>query len=386
MKKTFCVGLMLISAALLAGCPAKNNPSTPDNGGGGNSGSTPTSTPSPTITPTIVSTSTKTPTSTSTSTPTGTPTATPTSTPIFAVSLTWGSHGSAPGQFIQPQYLTLDQASGVTLWVADFGNNRLQAFDVSGNVVDGVGNTATAGSGNGQFNGPTAAVIKKSSFNSLFVVDSSNNRIEDFCNFCSSSGGTATWAYSGQFGASQGFNLASGIVFDGSTYLYVADTQNSRILIYDYMGNYYTQWTGSGGQAGSQLSNPYDVAIDPTNGNLVVVDGFYNRVEVFSNYATNSSGNFIRKWGKNVGDGTSGSGNGEFNGPSGLDVDSSGNVFVADTNNNRIQKFSQSGSFISAFGSSSQFHQPIDVAVYNSTGQVFVSDYGNNRIVKLTPQ
>ena len=377
-----------------------NNPANPGNGtplptntptlvssGGGTS--TPTGTPTPGSTATATASTTGT--STHTPTPTKTPTATssPTSTPPYAVSFTWGSLGSALGQFNQPQYLTLVQSSGVTLWAADFGNNRLQAFDVSGNYVDGVGNTATAGSGNGQFNGPTAVAFAHTTVNSLYVVDSSNNRIQDFCNFCSLSP-TAAWGYSGQFGATQGFNLASGIVFDGSTYLYVADTLNSRILVYDYLGNYYAQWTGSGGTSGSQLANPYDVAIDPTNGNLVVVDGFYNRVEVFNNYSTNSGGNFIRKWGKNGGDGTSGSGNGEFNGPSGLDVDSSGNVFVADTNNNRIQEFSQTGSFISTYGSvgsgNGQFHQPIDVAVYNATGQIFVSDYGNNRIVKLTPQ
>ena len=75
--------------------------------------------------------------------------------------------------------------------------------------------------------------------------------------------------------------------------------------------------------------------MDNNSGNVYVVEQGNHRIQKFT-----SSGNFILKWGKNGGDGTSGSGDGEFNDPRGVAVDNnSGNVYVADRGNHRIQKF-----------------------------------------------
>lgn len=99
---------------------------------------------------------------------------------------------------------------------------------------------------------------------------------------------------------------------------------------------------------------------------------------------------FSKKWG------TLGSGNGEFKSPEGIAIDSSGRVYVADTGNNRIQQFrlanpcpsgtSQTVSgvcFVRAWGSlgtgNGQFNKPLDVAL-DSSGLVYVADAGNNRI------
>ncbi len=69
-----------------------------------------------------------------------------------------------------------------------------------------------------------------------------------------------------------------------------------------------------------------------------------------------------------------------------MTVDSSGNVYVADYGNNRIQKFDSNGNFITKWGSQGsgdgQFIQLNDVAV-DSSGNVYVADYGNNRIQKF---
>ena len=84
--------------------------------------------------------------------------------------------------------------------------------------------------------------------------------------------------------------------------------------------------------------------------------------------------------------GSSGSGPGEFQGAN-LGVDSAGNVYVADTQNDRVQKFSPAGVFISQFGvtgsGNGQFARPQGVAV-DSAGDVYVSDRSNNRIQKFT--
>jgi len=89
---------------------------------------------------------------------------------------------------------------------------------------------------------------------------------------------------------------------------------------------------------------------------------------------------FLLKWG------SLGSSDGQFDNPRGIAVDSSGNVYVADTNNDRIQKFDSGGNFITKLGSQGsgdgQFNSPRDVAV-DSSGNVYVTDNGNDRIQKL---
>src|SRR5439155_1567369 len=91
-------------------------------------------------------------------------------------------------------------------------------------------------------------------------------------------------------------------------------------------------------------------------------------------------GTFLLKWGAPLG-----AGNGELNSPTGVATDGSGNVYVADTGNHRIQKFDAGGTFLTAWGSEGsgdgQFGptSPHGVATAGS-GNVYVSDPGNSRI------
>src|SRR5439155_23590105 len=91
-------------------------------------------------------------------------------------------------------------------------------------------------------------------------------------------------------------------------------------------GTFLTTW-GSAGTGNGQFNAPDGVATDGS-GNVYVVDTFNNRIQKFS-----STGTFLTTWG------SSGTGNGQFNAPYGVTVDGSGNVYVADTDNNRMQKF-----------------------------------------------
>jgi DNA-binding beta-propeller fold protein YncE len=83
--------------------------------------------------------------------------------------------------------------------------------------------------------------------------------------------------------------------------------------------------------------------------------------------------------------GSRGSGDTQFKSPSGVAVDGNGNVYVADTNNYRIVKYSSSGVYITQWGSlgsgDTQFKDPYDVGV-DGSGNVYVADTSNNRIVK----
>jgi RHS repeat-associated protein len=82
--------------------------------------------------------------------------------------------------------------------------------------------------------------------------------------------------------------------------------------------------------------------------------------------------------------GTEGTGNGQFKGPAGTTVDSSGNVWVVDSGNNRIEKFQEPGKFLASYGSTGtgtgQFKSPTGVVINPSTGKVYVVDTGNNRV------
>ncbi len=102
-----------------------------------------------------------------------------------------------------------------------------------------------------------------------------------------------------------------------------------------------------------------------------------NRVQKFD-----TEGRHILSWG------AEGSGQGQFNLPWGVAVDSESNVYVADWRNDRIQKFSVGGEFISAFGESGQgdgrFSRPSGVAV-DGDGNIYVADWGNERVQVLGP-
>lgn len=129
--------------------------------------------------------------------------------------------------------------------------------------------------------------------------------------------------------------------------------------------SYVSQW-GAQGSAIGQFEYPKGIATD-SSGNVYVTDAGNDRIQKFS-----STGNFIATWG------TSGSGNGQFGNPSGIAIDSSDNVYVADSSNFRIEKFSSNGDFIMKWGSGhgtadDQFYFPTSVAV-DSAGFVYVAD------------
>ena len=120
---------------------------------------------------------------------------------------------------------------------------------------------------------------------------------------------------------------------------------------------------------------PAGMALDPS-GNVYVADSDNDRIQKFD-----SNGGFITKWG------IYGSDDGQFDRPSGVAVGSSGNVYVVDADNDRIQKFNSSGSHIASWGgygsSENHFRQPLDIAV-DSTGSVYVADADNHRIQKFS--
>jgi DNA-binding beta-propeller fold protein YncE len=83
-----------------------------------------------------------------------------------------------------------------------------------------------------------------------------------------------------------------------------------------------------------------------------------------------------------------GSGKGQFDNPRGIAIDGAGNIFVADTSNARIQKFSPNGTFVTNMGTKGrgpgQLEAPTGIAI-GRTGKLYVADAGNHRVQKLAP-
>ncbi|ETR68585.1 MAG: NHL repeat containing protein [Candidatus Magnetoglobus multicellularis str. Araruama] len=132
---------------------------------------------------------------------------------------------------------------------------------------------------------------------------------------------------------------------------------------------------GSGGNEIGMFNEPFNMALD-SSGNIYVVDFGNHRVQVFT-----SSGDYSYSIG------SAGSGQGEFSLPKGIAIDSNDRIYVADSNNHRVQIFNTSGEYIDSFGSSGsgqgQMKGPSDLTVDNN-GMIYVADTSNHRIQVFT--
>lgn len=140
--------------------------------------------------------------------------------------------------------------------------------------------------------------------------------------------------------------------------LYVTDSTNNRVQWFNYAGTYLGKW-GSAGSGDGQFSTPQGLCVDRDADRVYVADMGNHRLQLFS-----LSGTFISWWGKDTTMGVgvhspgtatqpvSGSGDGEFKWPWDVAVDSSF-VYVVDSENNRVQKFSKAGAFQGWWGKDS---------------------------------
>jgi len=168
------------------------------------------------------------------------------------------------------------------------------------------------------------------------------------------------------------FSYPYGITRDSNGNIYVCDSSNERIQIFDSEGKFISTF-GSYGSKNGQFNNPYGIAIN-SKGNIIVSDNGNHRIQIFD-----SKGKFISTFGSYG----NGHGNGQFQLPRGICVDLNDNIYVCDTNEHRIQIFDSQGKFLSSFGSkgneNGQFNYPRGITI-NSKGNIIVSEYDKNRI------
>lgn len=173
-------------------------------------------------------------------------------------------------------------------------------------------------------------------------------------------------------------NAPRSLAFAPDGTLYVTDSRNHRILHLDMQGNVLHQWGSYADGVGTPLgpgtfNEPWGIAVGP-DGSVYVTDTWNHRVQKFT-----AEGRFVKTWGV--------FGQGEtpesFYGPRGLAVDDKGRVYVTDTGNKRIVIFDANGNFITQFGSAGfdpgQFDEPVGIAI-DRNGTVYVTDTWNQRV------
>ena len=248
-------------------------------------------------------------------------------------------------QLAFPEDVAVDGAGNV--YIADFDNHRIRRVDRAGNIA------TVAGSGEHGFSGD---------------------------------GGPATAAR---------LAFPSGVALDGAGNLYIADEGNRRVRKVDAQGNIAAAGGGGGETDGAQPIHPSGAAVD-SEGNLYIADGRNHRV-----LKADRAGKMTAVAGSG-GQGYAGDGGpaaaARLYFPVGAAVDRAGNLYIADRSNHRIRKVDRAGNIVSVAGNGEQGYAgdggpataarlsfPVDVAV-DGAGNLYVADSGNDRIRRVDAQ
>jgi YD repeat-containing protein len=247
------------------------------------------------------------------------------------------------------------------------------------------------------------------------VYDPSSGQVVETKTPAGSSGGGGAWTYAAQFGNGD-FAHAIGDAVDPHGNVWVTDGYGNDIKKFSSAGALLATY-GEWGSASLQVKEPIGIAVNAGTGNVYVGDDQNNRVQEL-----NEKGEFVRAfgWGVSNGEaklevcttsckaGIAGGGTGQFNATGWVAVDSAGNVWVGDENNQRVQEFNEKGEFIRTFGwgvsngeskfevctsschagstgsGNGQFSNPTGIAV--GGGHVYVGDLNNNRVEEFTTE
>jgi DNA-binding beta-propeller fold protein YncE len=248
---------------------------------------------------------------------------------------TWVEDIGGPGHAqMYPSGIEIDARDGAVV-VADTGNDQVARYGAGGTLQWSVGGF---GAGTGRFNDPRDVGVD--SAGNVYVADTGNVRIAKL----SPSGAWITsWKAAGadKIGTPMGVTVSDDLV-------YVADASKRKVRVYDTGGNHIRSF---GEQGACTFSALRDVDADAA-GNVYVANYLKNNILKMS-----ATGTCLRSWG------TKGAGPGQFKNPYGVRVATdpvlgAEGVYVADSNNNRIQEFTTTGAFVAQMGSTGDDTQP----------------------------
>ncbi len=221
----------------------------------------------------------------------------------------------------------------------------------------------------------TPSDIAVDQFGNIYVADTGNNRIREIATNgdCTVLAGTGSTGSDNGPGASATFNSPKGVAVDLLGNVYVADTNNHRIRRIATDGQVTTlAGFGSSGAftdgvlSAARFNQPSGIAVDSA-GNLYIADTGNNRIRMISN----------------AGEVTTLASSFSFNAPANLTIDAVGTLYVTDkggTSSNRVIKFkiSQTPTVVASSG----FNNPNGISV-DAIGNIFVADQGNHRIARI---
>jgi DNA-binding beta-propeller fold protein YncE len=282
----------------------------------------------------------------------------------------WGGFGSKPGQLAFPRALASDPVGDT--YVADTANDRVSVFDVNGTYLRSIGISAR---GPAQLTAPKGLALDPSG--RLLATDPDSNRIELFAPI------TDTW--SGQWtlapGPQSNLNRPNSIGVDPAGAVYLGD-QSARIVRLWGDGTPLSELGGPAGLGGATLAGSSAIAVSAVSRDAYVADSGHNRILVYG-----PEGDVLARWGANGGSGAPGEGQGDFDHPQAVAVDTAGDVLVADTGNDRVVRLDPAGDVLAewgtAGGSAGDFRSPDGIGV-DAAGVVYVLDSENNRVQAFT--
>ena len=318
-----------------------------------------------------------------------------------------GDGGPAASASLNYPYGVAVDASG-NLFIVDFNNYRIRKVTASGTITTVAGNGTP---GYSDYTGPATAVsssphgVAVDASGNLFIADgyfrirkvSASGIMTTFAG-----GGNEPVGFGGDGGPAISAELALpwGVALDASGILFITDSGNYRIrkvsasgIITTVAGNGVLGFSGDGGPAtAASFSTLAGVAVD-ASGNLFIADTGNSRIRkvsasgIITTVAGNGTFNFSGDGGPAI--------SASLYGPDGVAVDTSGNLFIADTGNSRIRKVSASGIITTVAGggtgglgdggpaSSASLYEPAGVAV-DASGNLFIADTLNNRIREVS--
>ncbi len=262
---------------------------------------------------------------------------------------------NGPGRTNYPSQLAVNSSTG-EVYVLDQFFNRIQKFDATGRFLtmwtrdDSLGLAVEPDTGD------------------LWVAVREEDKLQRF----SSAGVLEAELGSSGSGAGQFDNPQDVAVNRQNGDLYVLDTGNLRVQVFDRSGAYLRQFTDS------QLDEPYGIAIHPKGDFVVVANTAKGQVLKFS-----LDGTLLARWRDY------GSMRRELRWDRDVTIDNDGNIYIADTDNERVQKWDQDGNFLQFFQGpndlqSGEFH-PRAVDVNLNTGEVYVAAAYAHRIDRFSP-
>jgi len=302
-----------------------------------------------------------------------------------------------------PTGLTFDSAGNI--YIADTGDNLVREVNLAGIISTVAGNGAQGFAGDGgtatdaQLDSPAGVAVDSSG--NIYIADTNNNRIREVSGgIINTIAGTGSVGYSGDGGAATSATLAgpTAVALDAAGNVYIADTDNFCIrkitgaTISTVAGNGMEAYSGDGGLAtAASLDLPQGVAVDSA-GNIYIADTNNQRVRKVA--ATTGIITTIAGTGVSAFNSDGAATSAALASPRGIAVDPSGNIYVADSGNDRIRVIS-SGSITTIAGvgvqgfsgdtgssTSAALDSPYAVAVNGN--QVMFSDTNNNRVRSVT--